>query len=279
MKYKIKHLIFIPILLFLFSLFVLSMNYRATGDFIQKDIDLTGGTLISMETPEQVNAKQIENVLLPKYGSVIVSSVKTIGGYGLHVETDAEVNATNVIKDVEATGVVVSSFSVETVGPVLGQTFWKQVVYVITFAFILMGMVVFLIYKSAIPSFAIVTALFGDMLAAIAVINFFGMKMGFAGFGALLMIAYALDTNVILTTSILKSDRKDFMKIYKPAFITGLTMTACIVSIFSIVWLVSSSRILVDIARILVVGFSADLIFTWVWNAGILQWWLERSSE
>ena len=274
---KLKNLIFIPIILLVFSIFILYQNKQAEGSWIKKDIDLKGGVLVTIESSQKIDAKQVESILAQKYGSVIVSSLRTSTGYGATIEADISVQLEDIIDTLKESNIPINSYSAEIIGPALGEAFFNQVRNVLIIGFGLMAIMIFFVYKNPIPSFSMVFAVAGDILAALAITSLFGVEIGFAGFVSLLMfIAYAVDTNIVLTSSVLKIKKEDFKKEYKRSFKTGLTMTSAVVLTMSVVLILSTSKLLTNIASVLLVGFLADIIFTWIFNAGLLQYYIER---
>lgn len=274
---KLKNFIFIPIILLVFSIFILYQNKQAEGSWIKKDIDLKGGVLVTIESSQKIDAKQVESILTQKYGSVIVSSLRTSTGHGATIEADISVKLEDIIDTLKESNIPINSYSAEIIGPALGEAFFNQVRNVLIIGFCLMAVMIFFVYKNPIPSFSMVFAVAGDILAALAITSLFGVEIGFAGFVSLLMfIAYAVDTNIVLTSSVLKIRKEDFEKEYKRAFKTGLTMTSAVVLTMSVVLILSTSKLLTNIASVLLVGFLADIIFTWIFNAGLLQYYIER---
>lgn len=275
---KIKKLIFLPILLFLLSVFALYQNKQNEDSFIKKDIDLKGGILITIESDQKLDAKQIETILSDKYGSVIISSLRTTSGYGATIEMEHGTEVEDVINILENSGVIINSYSVEIIGPSLGILFFNQVRNVLIIGFILMAIMIFFIYKNPVPSISMVFAVGGDIIAALALTSLFGISIGFAGFVSLLMfIAYAVDTNIVLTSSVIDVKKEDFEKEYKRALKTGMTITSAIMLTMIVVLFLSSSKLLTNIASVLLAGFFADVIFTWIMNAGILEIYKERN--
>jgi len=274
---NLKTLVVIPIILFIFSVYTLFYNYTTTGSFILRDIDLKGGTLITIETSAQVDTKFLENKLTEKYGSVLISSLKTSTGYGASIEVDVSINPNDVIKYVKSLGMNVVSFSIETIGPALGELFFQQIISVLTVAFVLMSIVIFIIYRNPVSVFAIVFSILADILTTLALTSLIGIKISFAGLaGILMLIAYGVDSNIVLTNKVLRTTPEDFNKEFKKAFITGATISVTITATMAAVSLLSMSKLLTNIADILVVGFLVDLSNTWILNSAMLQWWVNR---
>lgn len=277
MEFDLKKLIFVPLVILAFSLFVLFDNKLATGEFVIKDVDLKGGTQITIETETQIDTQLVEDTLEKKYGSVFVSGLRTATGFGATVEVPEDRNVTAVIEDISALGIDADEFTVETIKPALGELFFNQMTTILIVAFILMSAIIFVIYRNIISSAGIIFATGANIISAIAIANFLGIQMSFAGLaGVLMLIAYTVDTNIVLTTKVLNAGPNEFKHRYRSALITGLTISMTITVAMLLVPLFTTSKLLVNIANILVIGFLADLAYTWLFNAGILKMWHER---
>jgi len=277
MSIRLPKLILLPIAFFLLSLVILAFNFIRTGDFILRDIDLKGGTVINIATLEISDTTKIEQHLSDNYGSAFVSNVRTATGYGIEIQVDKDVNVNDVINDLKSFGIVVNSFTSESIGSFLGNFFFEQVVYILSVGFILMSIVIFIIYRNPITSFGIVFASLANIITTLAITSLIGIKISFAGFAALLMlIAYTVDTNIVLTNKVLKSTPENFKIQYKKALSTGLVLISTITLTMLIVLILSPSKLLVNISQILVIGFIFDLPYTWIFNSTILEMWINR---
>lgn len=277
MSIRLPKLILLPIALFLLSLVILAFNFIGTGDFILRDIDLKGGTVINIATLENSDTTKIEQHLSDKYGSAFVSNVQTATGYGIEIQVDKDVNVNEVINDLKSFGIVVNSFTSESIGSFLGNFFFEQVVYILSVGFILMSIVIFIIYRNPITSFGIVFASLANIITTLAITSLIGIKISFAGFAALLMlIAYTVDTNIVLTNKVLKSTPENFKTQYKKALSTGLVLISTITLTMLVVLILSPSKLLVNLSQILVIGFIFDLPYTWIFNSTILEMWINR---
>jgi preprotein translocase subunit SecF len=71
-----------------------------------------------------------------------------------------------------------------------------------------MGLVVFFYFRSIAPSLAVILEAFSDIIVTLAIFNLTGIKLSTAGIAAFLMlIGYSVDTDILLSTRVLK--RKD----------------------------------------------------------------------
>lgn len=277
MELRPRNLIFIPIALFAVSVGLLLWNYSQTGDFILKDIDLKGGTLVTISSPDPIDERLLEAEVSEKFGSSFVNSLRTTSGFGATIQVEKGVRGSEVVEVVKGAGIEVLDFSEQSIGPVLGNIFFEQVRNTLIIAFILMSIVIFVIYRNLVSSFGIVFASLANILTTLAFASLFKINISFAGFAGLLMlIAFTVDTNIVLTSKVMAHGTDGFRARYRRALVTGITLIATITATMFIVLFLSTSKLLVNISEILVIGFLSDLVFTWILNAGLLEIYFNR---
>jgi len=277
-KINYRYLIIIPVCLLIFSIGVLVNQYLTTGDWFIKSIELRGGVLVTIDSVERIDVKTVENSL-SKFGKVSVRETRSVKGYGLVIGMPPETNTTDVINQLKGIGINEDWISIQTIGPSLGSSFWTQAQIAIVAAFILMSIVVFLMFRIPIPSLAVILCAFSDIISTFAFMQIFGIELSLASLAAILMIiGYSVDTDIMATAKLLKQSGELVEKL-KGAIKTGLTMT--LTSIGALVALLVSyiSPVLSKIATVLIIGLTMDIIYTWLQNAVILRWYLEKKGE
>jgi len=116
----------------------------------------------------------------------------------------------------------------------------------------------------------------------LVVFNMLGLKMSTAGIVAILMlIGYSVDTDIMLTTRLMKRKEGNLNERLYKAFKTGLTMTLTSFAAMLIALLVVKpfSPVLTQIFTILVIGLGFDILNTWITNASILKWYVKRREK
>jgi len=143
---------------------------------------------------------------------------------------------------------------------------------------------IFLIYlyiKNSVPSFAVMLSAFADITMTLALVNLLGMKISTAGIVAFLMlIGYSVDTDILLTTRVLKRRGTTPNSALFSAFKTGTTMTltSLIAITAALIVVYQFSSVLNQIFTILIIGLGFDLINTWLANASIIKWYAEKNK-
>lgn len=151
-----------------------------------------------------------------------------------------------------------------------------------TYFFVLLAAIYFLgIFTTSTPSFAVVLAAFADILMTLALVDFLGIRISSAGIVAFLMlIGYSVDSDILLTTKILKRKDDTLNQRAFGAFKTGITMTLTSLSavIISLLIVMSLSDTLTQLFSVLAIGLGFDLLNTWISNLGILKWYAEKNN-
>jgi len=279
-----KILLVIPLTLLFFSLIYMGIFYSKNNDFIYKDISLTGGTSITIY--EKTDTSEIEKELSEKLEDINIREIYdlvTREQIALIIETKTSgEEAKQVIEDYLGYELIDGgNASFEFTGSSLSESFYKQLLIAILFAFILMAIVVFIIFRTLIPSAAVIISAFADILMTLVLANLLGVKISSAGIVAFLMlIGYSVDTDILLTTRILKRHEGDLNERILGAFKTGITMTltSLLAVIFALIIVNSFSPLLSQIFTILAIGLGFDILNTWITNVSILKWYVEAKK-
>ena len=284
---KYKTLLIIPFLVLLLAIAQIAIQTSQTGDFVNKGISLKGGSsIIIYETFSDNQIVTLENTLIASFPSnefeirELSSAGKMIG---IAVDTDVqdaiEIEKLNLVIQ-DTTSIDRVNFSVEVVGSSLGESFFTQTMIALLIAFALMGIVVFFYFRSFIPSVAVILAAFSDIVVTLAIFNMTGEKLSTAGVAAFLMlIGYSVDTDILLSTRVLKKKEGTVMDRIYGAMQTGLTMSATTLSAILIAFLLVKSEIVKQIMLILFIGLLVDLLMTWIQNVGILRLYTDRKAK
>jgi len=279
-----KLLLLLPLFILLFSLIYIASFYAKTGDVMAKDVTLTGGASITVFTEKKIVARDVESALAPEFKDVIVrvlTDLETGKQIAFSVETKAGSDDITKLKTALESylgyNLTDENSSVEFTGTALSESFYKELIRALILAFILMSIVVFVIFRSAVPSLAVIQAAFFDVIVALAVADFVGIRISTAGIAAFLMlIGYSVDTDVLLTTRLLRRREKGLFERLIDAMKTGLTMTLTSIAAVLIAYFIVLSPVIKQIFIILAIGLFADIISTWVGNASILMWYCSK---
>lgn len=276
-----KWLMFIPVIILIISFLLIGIKYTSTGDFFNKDVSLRGGIAATIYTDKQVTEEQLKQALgveaqIKKLGDITTGKQL---GFIIEVSDLTEEQLKGRLKENLNIEITQENFGIEVTTPKLSQAFFKQLMIAILFAFILMGLSVFITFRTLAPSIAVISAALMDIIITLAIVNIIGINISTAGVVAfLLVIGYSVDTDILLTTySIRKKEGKLFDRMYH-SMKTGLTMTACALIVMLTGLIVSNSIVIREMFLIILIALIVDIFSTYLTNAGILWIYCKKKN-
>ena len=282
--YRKNHqkLLYLTFIIFIISLGVIYVHNNTHGDFIKKDISLAGGTSVTIETSQAIDVIQLESSLQNQLEDVsvrVLTDPTSRSQQGIIIVTSN--TDTDMILSLLGSLIVFeeSDVSLESTGPTLGASFFKDLVTTLIIAFILMGLSVFIAFRNFTPSIAVILAAVMDITITIAIVDLLGIKVAAGGIVALLLIiGYSIDTDVLLTTKMLKQGEGSSFERIKSAMKTGLTMTFTTLIALIIAYFVSFHPLLKQIFLIIIIALVIDILITYGMNASILYRYVEKKK-
>jgi preprotein translocase subunit SecF len=272
-NYSPQQLVAIPLVLLVISLVLLASTMLATGMPVTPGIDFSGGTavtIITTDSREQLQATfdgyplteigDMNNGKFLKFGTMDDAKYQSLSQLISEKYPDAKI---------------------DQIGESFGKSLQYQAVIALIFSFIGMAIVIFLSFRTFVPSIAVVLSAFADMVMTAAVMNIVGIPLSLGTTAALLMlIGYSVDSDILLTNRVLKRQGKLNDKLMG-AFHTGIIMTsttlAAATALFVVSWF-GSVQILMEISAVLLIGLVADILNTWLTNVGILKWYVLKGG-
>ncbi|MDK2891940.1 protein translocase subunit SecF [Methanohalophilus sp.] len=278
----IKQLIGIPLTVFVVSLLVLGVLFATTGSPVNLGMEFKGGTMISMQTDDSVS--ELEEL----YSSYALIDVRKAGERAVMqfgpMDNDEQRALEQSVMD------TYSNVEIRQIGAVYGADLQAQALKALVFSFIGMAIVVFLIFRTFVPSLAVVLSALSDITIAAAFMTIVGIELSLGTVAALLMlIGYSVDSDILLTTRVLKRrgsiDEKISLALHTGLTMTTTTLAALVVMYFvtTFSYLITSTasqiNLLSDIAIVLIFGLLADIMNTWMLNTGILKWYVAKNPR
>ncbi|WP_424355731.1 protein translocase subunit SecF [Methanobacterium sp. MBAC-LM] len=266
-----KPLIAVPIIITIIALAILATNG------LNESVDLKGGTITTLQLQKSISQDELKSMI----ENGLNTSDVTVNSFSnnqatVTIGTEADANTfTNILNG------TATILSYRSVGAVLSSAALTQIIYTLIFAFLFMSVTVFIVFRNFVPSMAVILAALSDIIIAAGGMSLFGIPLSLASVGALLLlIGYSVDTDILLTTRVLKRREGTITERAINAMKTGFTMAAAaigsMVALYVIVlFFIPSAATLQNIAEVLMIGLAADVIATWLMNLGILRWYME----
>jgi preprotein translocase subunit SecF len=267
-RYSNRQLLAVPLAVLVLALAIVGGMWLVTGSPANLGVDFTGGSELTVES------ELSQSEIAAAFDEPVVS-VQGIEGGNSYVVTFETAKVDAVRSTAEAHDGMAVLGSGET-SPIFGQENKKWALIGLAIAFLGMSVLAFALFRTFVPSLAIVVSAFSDMLVPIAVFNLLGLKLSLGTVAALLMlIGYSVDSDILLTNHVLRRSGDFYESTYR-AMRTGVTMTVTSIAAMAVMGVSATFfgiDLMASIGFILVIGLSTDLVNTYMFNVSLLRWY------
>jgi len=271
-RYTPRQMVVIPTAILIISLVILGLTMASYGLPVRPGIDFSGGTavtLFSADSPDEIRAA------FSGYPLLSIGEGVNNGKYlkfGPMDDASLQALATDI-------GSRYPDAKIDQIGASFGATLQQQALIALIISFLGMTIVVFIAFRTLVPAGAVVLSAFADIAVTAAAMNIVGIELSLATVAALLMlIGYSVDSDILLTMRVLKRQGKLEEKL-AGAFRTGIIMTTTTIGAVIAMWvvaLVGQITVIWEIATVLLIGLVVDMMNTWLTNAGIIKWYVQK---
>jgi len=266
--YSNRQLAAVPLAVLVVALAIIGGAYVLTGTPVDLGIEFTGGSEIRFDAGGATDA-EIDDT----FSGVEVASIREVGNEH-EVVVGPDVDTSRVEDLAEDAGYDVRQ--VESRSADFGSEAQGQALIGLFVAFVGMGLLVALIFRTFVPSLAIIASAFSDIMVPLALMNVFGIDLTLGAVAALLMIiGYSVDSDILLNNHILRRHGEFYESTFR-AMRTGVSMTLTSIAAMTTMAVVArlfGIDLMGEIALVLVFGLTADLLNTYMLNMSLLRWY------
>ncbi|MDD3071900.1 MAG: protein translocase subunit SecF [Methanoculleus horonobensis] len=274
-KYSPRQMVALPLVLLLLAGVLLGYTTLTTGLPITPGIDFAGGTAVTVFTSD--SRETIETTFA---GYPLLSVGEGIGD-GKYIQF-GPMDSAQYQSLVALINEKYPDSKIDQIGETFGKTLQSQAFLALIFSFIGMAVVVMIAFRNIVPAGAVVLSAFADIVITGGIMQIIGIPLSLGTTAALLMlIGYSVDSDILLTTRLLKRKGKLEEKL-SGAFKTGIIMTTTTLAAIAAMWVVATAgqiQIIAEIASVLIIGLFVDIMNTWMLNAGILKEYVLRGNK
>ncbi len=269
-QYSNRQLAAVPLVILVVALLVIGAWWMVNGVPVDRGLEFTGGTEVQFtagDSIEEVRATFDD-------AGVSYESIQPATGGNTYILT-TQSTETGEIESAAVEG----GYEIEQVqgrSASFGTSSQRQALGGLGVAFLGMSVLVFLMFRTFVPSVAVVLSAFSDIMIPVALMNVFGIQLTLGTVAALLMlIGYSVDSDILLNNHILRRRGGFYESLYR-AMRTGVTMTLTSLTAMIVMTVVATLfgiPLLPEIGLILVFGLTADLMNTYLMNVGLLRYY------
>ncbi|WP_225335129.1 protein translocase subunit SecF [Halomicrobium urmianum] len=271
-RYSNRQLIAVPLAVLGVALLVLLAWTFLNGAPVNMGTDFTGGTQLRVAVTDGGGEAAIRSAFDQEISEVqyAQASGEYIVTFGPDADSQAVESAVSSASNLENRGL-------NQISPSFGESVQRTALIGVGVAFLGMSVLVFALFRTFVPSIAVVLSAFSDIVIPVALMNVFGIELTLGTVAALLMIiGYSVDSDILLNTHVLRRSGDFYESTYR-AMRTGVTMTItslCAMAAMAFTAWLFGVQLLTAIGLVLVFGLAADLMNTYMMNVTLLRWYV-----
>jgi len=279
-----KKLIAIPLAVLAVALIIIVFMTIKTGSPVSLGMDFVGGTQFTVTTT--LTAAQLQEM----FSAYPLNDIRISGNRVILQFSQMDSGELTALESLIRGNSRFTDIDQKQIAPIYSQQLQKMALFSLLATFVLIAASVFILYRKIVSSSAILLCVASDLIVSVAFMNIFGIELTLGTVAALIMlIAYSVDSNILLTNKVHKRSGNLDDKI-SGAMRTGLLMSTSTIAAFLVMFIVSTFLhyivpgippipLLSQISLIVLVGLLVDILNTWFLNAGILRMYLTRPKS
>jgi preprotein translocase subunit SecF len=271
-QYSNRQLIAIPLVVLAVALGVLALTFALTGSPVALGNDFTGGSELKVQSSEPISEQQAADT----FGDSVVSLQQVTSAENQYIITFDNTADISELKEAAEQAEGVTVLQSGSTSAVFGSQNQDLALIGVGIAFLGMSLLAFALFRTFVPSIAIVISAFSDIVIPVAIMNLVGIKLSLGTVAALLMlIGYSVDSDILLNNHVLRRSGGFYESTYR-AMRTGVTMTITSIAamlVMAIAATLFGIELMASIGIVLVLGLTADLMNTYMLNVTLLRWY------
>jgi preprotein translocase subunit SecF len=249
--------------------------------------DLRGGTLVMVRgldnAPNVAEVETIAEIFLGAEADVRITEDRAlaVGRFGLDIETDnfLEEDERGEFENIlsQQLGISGDMIRAEGMGGALIGIHREQARNAIIGAAVAMAIVIFIVFRHRVTVGAILLTVGLNMVGIFGCMSLFRVDLSLASIAGLLMlIGYSVDTNILLSSRVLKGVTGEAHERAASAMKTGLMMSGTSLIVLLALNLFTTAPALDQLSAVLIFGIVIDVFNTWFLNAGFLLRYMQK---
>ncbi|BFI73707.1 protein-export membrane protein SecF [Nanoarchaeota archaeon] len=275
-----KKFIILTIILFVIFVGAILFNYLKNGYILNKSIDISGGYVTMINNNYHITNQEITTILHQmNITDYILYDTPNI----IYIESGQSINESQLIYLFNADyhiSLTPSDISIQQYSSIVGNLIFNQFAEFVVIVMILVGIIIFIAFRVSNVTLNIMSTIAFDVLGLLAILSSIKYPIGANGFIAMLMIlGFAIDNNVVLSTNMVKEKEKPFVERVKMSFRVGMLMEIIALYALIILYLLVPDPSVKDFSTVLSIAIALDLLYYLIGNIPIYKYFTLRKEK
>jgi len=276
-----KKFLLLSISLFVIFIGIILFNYFKYGYIINKSITISGGYVTLVNNNYNLTNTEIQNILNQmNITDYVLYSTPNI----IYIESRDQINGTlliNLLNQYYNISIQPSDISIQQYSSLVGDLIFNQFLFFVILTMIFASFVIFIVFRVSNTTLNIISTILLDVIGLLAILSITKYPIGANGFIAMLMIlGFAIDNNVVLSTNMIKEKDKPFIERVKMSFRVGMLMEIIALYTLLLLYFIVPDPSVKEFSFVLSTATILDLIYYLIGNIPLYKYFeAEKEQE
>ena len=275
-----KKFLLISILLFAIFTGIILFNYFKYGYIINKSITISGGYVTLINNNYNLTNTEIQNILNQmNITDYVLYSTSNI----IYIASRDQINGTlliSLLNQYYNISIQPSDISIQQYSSIVGDLIFNQFLFFVILTMILASFVIFIAFRVSNTTLNIISTILFDVIGLLAILSITKYPIGANGFIAMLMIlGFAIDNNVVLSTNMIKEKDKPFIERVKMSFRVGMLMEIIALYTLLLLYFIVPDPSVNEFAFVLSTATILDLIYYLIGNIPLYKYFEAKKEQ
>jgi len=275
-----KKFLMISMVIFVIFVGTILFNYFKYGYIINKSITISGGYVTLINNNYHITNPEIQNTLNQmNITDYVLYSTPNI----IYIESGKQINETlliNLLNQDYNIKLLPTDISIQHYSSLVGNLIFNQFLFFVILAMVLTAFVIFIAFRVSKITLNIISTILFDVIGLLAILSITKYPIGANGFiGMLMILGFAIDNNVVLSTNIVKEKEKPFIERVRMSFRVGMLMEIIALYTLLLLYFIVPEPSVDEFAFVLSVAIILDLLYYLIGNIPLYKYFEAKKEQ
>ena len=275
-----KKFLMISMVIFVIFVGAILFNYFKYGYIINKSITISGGYVTLINNNYHITNPEIQNTLNQmNITDYVLYNTPNI----IYIESGKQINETlliNLLNQDYNISLLSTDISIQHYSSLVGNLIFNQFLFFVILAIVLTAFVIFIAFRASKITLNIISTILFDVIGLLAILSITKYPIGANGFiGMLMILGFAIDNNVVLSTNIVKEKEKPFIERVRMSFRVGMLMEIIALYTLLLLYFIVPEPSVDEFAFVLSVAIILDLLYYLIGNIPLYKYFEAKKEQ
>jgi len=275
-----KKFLMISMVIFVIFVGIILFNYFKYEYIINKSITISGGYVTLINNNYHITNPEIQNTLNQmNITDYVLYNTPNI----IYIESGEQINETlliNLFNQDYNIKLLPTDISIQQYSSLVGNLIFNQFLFFVILAMILAAFIIFISFRASKITLNIISTILFDVVGLLSILSITKYPIGANGFiGMLMILGFAIDNNVVLSTNIVKEKEKPFIERVRMSFRVGMLMEVIALYTLLLLYFIVPEPSVDEFAFVLSIAIILDLLYYLIGNIPLYKYFEAKKEQ